>query len=371
MTFAFSTKSLDWKTRYSFEPVGYATTKSDMISFNRVGADSSGVWLHDKSTQYNRFYGVNYPSKISVISNNNPSATKIYEAFSVEGNKGNWSVDFKTETGETQQSSLPSGSLVEREGKHYSDIPKNLNNQNAALTFVGTTTLSNLIRASTPGDQYYNKIRLSSKPHAMPSTLVISVASYGYENPEAEAGATGTANSIAVQGFNGPNSSGNDAVLAWSILLDGSEGVFNEPWVYTTNDFFEWEFLPINPFPEPSAVKQTFPLIWTYDAYLNTLDLAPPNSFNYLPILDWYGISDKIEGASEGEAVEGGFELDNILNMEIGLYSLSRTVTNGEDMRGEYMRIDMQRSGTDYYELYAVNVDQHQTKLDHSLGQNN
>ena len=361
-TIAFSTKSLDWKTRYSFTPLHYATTGETMISFANAGGTNSGVHTHDTNGAYNRFYGAYYPSKISVISNNNPSATKIYEAFSIEGSKGNWSVDFKTETGETQQSSLPSGSLVEREGKHYSDIPKNLNNQNAALTFVGTTTLSNLIRASTPGDQYYNKIRLSSKPHAMPSTLVISVASYGFENPELEAGLSSGPNALAVQGFNGPNSSGNDALLAWGILLDGSEGVFNEPWVYTTDDEGGWEFLPINPFPE-----QTFPLMWTYDAYLNTLDLAPPNSFNYLPILDWYGISDKIEGA-EGE---GGFVLDNILNMEIGLYSLSRTVTNGEDMRGEYMRIDMQRGGTDYYELYAVNVDQHQTKLDHSLGQNN
>ena len=40
-------------------------------------------------------------------------------------------------------------------------------------------------------------------------------------------------------------------------------------------------------------------------------------------------------------------------------------------MRGEYMNVDIERSGTDYYELYAINVDQHKTKLDHSLGQNN
>ena len=31
------------------------------------------------------------------------------------------------------------------------------------------------------------------------------------------------------------------------------------------------------------------------------------------------------------------------------------------------MRVDIERSGSDYYELYAVNVDQHKTKLDHSL----
>ena len=133
--------------------------------------------------------------------------------------------------------------------------------------------------------------------------------------------------------------------------------------MYTTDDSFQWEVLPITPFPEPSAAKQVFPLVWKYDAYLNTLDLESPNNFDHIPILDYFGISEAIE--------DGTVELDNLANMEIGLYSLSKSETNGEDMRGEYMQIDMQRQGAGYYELFAINVDQHQTKLDHSLGQNN
>ena len=360
-TIAFSTKSLDWKTRYSFQPIHYARTGDTMISFSGAAGTDSGVHTHDTNAAYNRFYGVNYSSKLSVITNNNPSATKIYEAFSIEGNRGGWDVDFKTETGDIQESSLEAESFVEKEGKYYSDIPKNTLNANAALTFVGTTTLSNMMRASNPNDLYYNKLRLSSKPHAMPSTLVISISSYGYGEADYETSAF-SPEAIAIQGFAG-DGQGTNALLAWQTLLQGNNTRFDEPWVYTTDDSFQWEILPITPFPEPSAAKQVFPLVWKYDAYLNTLDLESPNNFNHIPILDYFGISEAIEN--------GTLELVNLANMEIGLYSLSKSETNGEDMRGEYMQIDMQRQGAGYYELFAINVDQHQTKLDHSLGQNN
>ena len=96
---------------------------------------------------------------------------------------------------------------MEKEGKYYSDIPKNTLNANAALTFVGTTTLSNMMRASNPNDLYYNKLRLSSKPHAMPSTLVISISSYGYGEADYESSSF-SPEAIAIQGFAGPNSTG-------------------------------------------------------------------------------------------------------------------------------------------------------------------
>jgi hypothetical protein len=60
-----------------------------------------------------------------------------------------------------------------------------------------------------------------------------------------------------------------------------------------------------------------------------------------------------------------------LADIPISIHSISYVDVDGEDMRGEYMKVDMQRSGTDYYELYAINLDQHKTKLDHSLGQNN
>ena len=61
----------------------------------------------------------------------------------------------------------------------------------------------------------------------------------------------------------------------------------------------------------------------------------------------------------------------DLANIPVSIHSISYVDVDGEDMRGEYMRVDMQRSGADYYELYAINLDQHKTKLDHSLGQNN
>ena len=109
-TIAFSAKSLDWKTRYSFTPLAYAKSNNKFISFTKPDGlfeDNSGVHLHDSSQQYNTFYGTNHKSSISIVTNNDPSATKIFEAFSVEGSKGDWSAEFRTSTGEQQYSSFP------------------------------------------------------------------------------------------------------------------------------------------------------------------------------------------------------------------------------------------------------------------------
>ena len=66
-----------------------------------------------------------------------------------------------------------------------------------------------------------------------------------------------------------------------------------------------------------------------------------------------------------------GIPSDVLHNLPVSIYGSLSNELNGEDMRGEYMEGELSRTGTDYYELYAINVDQHKTKLDHSLGQNN
>ena len=113
MTIAFSTQFLDWTTKYSFEADEYGVVDNQMVGFPT--GKSSIAWVHDKTESYNTFYGELYPSEFEVVTNEDPSAGKIYEAFSVESTVGDWSGEFITETGETQTGSFASGSLVEKD----------------------------------------------------------------------------------------------------------------------------------------------------------------------------------------------------------------------------------------------------------------
>ena len=95
MTLAFSTKSGQWTTEYSFEPTCYANTDGRMIAFKDV-TDGS-FWLHDeKESDRNKYYGTSYKSRMSVVSNEDPSATKSYEAISLETSSDSWKIDVAT-----------------------------------------------------------------------------------------------------------------------------------------------------------------------------------------------------------------------------------------------------------------------------------
>lgn len=344
MTIAFSTKSLDWKTEYSFEPFGYNATRDTMISFKRSYAES-GVHTHDTNALYNTFYGTNYPSKLSVISNEDPSATKIYEAFSLEGNKGDWSATFTTDTGERQSSFLPTGGLTEREGKHYAEVPKNTLNKDMMLSYVGETTLFDIANAAY-GEGSPNKIKLKSRIQAMPGrALAFSMPQlsdeYFEDNP----------------GYNGSSF---------------SAGIYRYHLAGGVSDFTSEQ----NPLGPPWT---TFESGWGYDPYTNSIthsvltggeeiDVQPSLDsgaiqFAFYPPLLLQGLTNNLYGGTFGDP--------SLADIPISIHSISYVDVDGEDMRGEYMKVDMQRSGTDYYELYAINLDQHKTKLDHSLGQNN
>ena len=331
-TIAFSTKSLDWKTRYSFQPLHYARSGTDLISFSRSD-DEAGVHLHDSSDYYNKFYGTSYSSKLSVVTNENPSATKIYEAFSFEANKGGWNTTFTTETGETQRGTVGPTKLVEKEGKFYSSVPQNALNLDSVTNFVGSTTLEELIKPS---------IKLSGRLFGVPGSHI------GFAMPEIESFDGYDDEFIEVY----VNEDGLSAVYAIQNLgelftfYSPPEGPFGLQTVTSAESAFQW------------TLAESFPYITGYDPYSNSLIVNDPYSNQLEGVLrDYLSLSEE--------------QFNLVKKYPVKIFSFSNLAQSGEDMRGEFMKIDIERSGTDYYELFAINVDQHQTKLDHSLGQNN
>lgn len=328
MTIAFSTESLDWTTRYSFEADEYGVVDNQMVGF--PSGKSSIAWVHDKTESYNTFYGESYPSIIEVVTNENPSAGKIYEAFSVESTSGDWSGQFTTETGETQTSSFPAGSLVEKEGKHYIDIPKNSLNKAIGLKYVGQTTIGALRAADSSfvPNEYNAEIQMSGR--------IVSV----------------------------PN-----AYLAFSLPIElndeQAQSIFNNGGI--TEDVIDYLALSNDPFIyEITPLSNSF---YSVDEFEPNLTLGPmwprfnasTNSIE-MPYFEF-------ETFDQAFGINGSTVYDDI---PLAVYTTSASMElNGEDMRGEYMRVRISKEGTDYYELYCINIDQHKTKLDHSLGQNN
>jgi hypothetical protein len=112
-TIAFDTKSGVWRTRYSFTPESGVYVDNVMITFKNGAA-----WEHTDASTRNTFYGVFTASMLKVVSAQNNSMVKTFEAVSVEGNQP-WSFSVETR----DQSTVTISSMDKREGMYYSSIP--------------------------------------------------------------------------------------------------------------------------------------------------------------------------------------------------------------------------------------------------------
>jgi len=134
-TFAFSTRSDTWTSRYSFDPTCYMTSGNNMLS----SKDGSGVWLHDQLSTRNKFYGNEVAkSSITVSANQDPSAVKMYKSLSIETNlkkdldnpthplTAEVCTNVEYEGKEKQKGSI--SSFEKKEGFQYAEMPRDVLN---------------------------------------------------------------------------------------------------------------------------------------------------------------------------------------------------------------------------------------------------
>ena len=151
-TFAFSTRSDTWTSRYSFDPTCYMTSGNKMLS----SKDGSGVWLHDQLSTRNSFYGnPAAKSSITVSANQDPSAIKMYKSLSLETNTKNWTAEVCTnveyEGKEKQKGSIDS--FEKKEGFQYAEMPRDV--LNSTRNIVGKPfTVSSLTEEYGFGDAF-------------------------------------------------------------------------------------------------------------------------------------------------------------------------------------------------------------------------
>jgi len=286
-TFAFSKRRDAWTTRYSFTPTCYATC-GDILMSSPSKDTEVGVWRHDTNVTRNSFYGTPHKTSMTLSSNDDPSAVKIFKSISLETNTPDWSAKFYSNSEYTEdnngQETEALSTFKDKEGFKYMEVPRSIKN---------------------------------STSHIVPCPLM-----------------SGTGVGI------GPNTNLNQ----YMVDVDVPSGV---------------------------AVPQ--------GRLLNS-DLVGFNSFsggdfNDIFITSYYeegqvglDISSN-ENASDLNALI--FALNQFLGVgEVQMFSESSIQHNGDQMRGPYLKVDLEVTTNRQIELHAINVDYEFSKLDKRLTQN-
>lgn len=147
-TAAYDVKSAQWVTLYSFVPEKMGFIKNQFFSFK-----DGRIYTHETNSTHNSFYGTTYPSKISVVSNQNPSMVKTYETISLEGDSA-WDATFKNSD---QQSTVSSTAFDERERNYYAHIGRDTLGSTGHIMGIGKVE-------SISGDKIVLTSRISNVP---------------------------------------------------------------------------------------------------------------------------------------------------------------------------------------------------------------
>lgn len=309
MTIAFSTKSNRWTSRYSFEPTCYANVGQQFLSATPT-SDSEIIHRHDVSSANNLFYGIGYKSSLSVASNEDPSATKAYEALSLESSEdAGWTASVRT----IDQEGVVE-SFVERENDFYAEFPKNSIITQSNIFPVGTASKQGVID-SISSDSEEDPPIWTIDVEGFPDIIPGGILCYYDENSEIIKKFPFIAIGAGFgQGF---NSAAISSQVNGNEFQVGGYDEQNSSLILTYHTIFS----PTNPISDP-VVNQLFNYLETFLPETLTLYVASPSA--------------------------------------------------GNNMKGDYAVIDVETSvKPPDFELYAINVDQHKINLDHSLGQNN
>jgi len=311
-TLAFSHKGGFWKTRYSFAPTCYASIDNVMISTNNTFplASPSGklFWEHNSSASRNTFYGKSYPSEITVVSNQDPSAIKIFKSLSIESNSNKWTGVISTNLNPSgaPQTDKQTGKIKgfsTKEGNQYSELPRSTTNSSSNIDFV---------------------CRISNTPYNLGVIDGPPVITWDVDiKTEPHVAVLGGTKTVALFMVN--------STLMYLSLSSES------PTDFQLTPFTTYEAAAVN---NPVHVYK-----YSSNEGVVTFGLLTQNEdpFNFPGLISTF-------------------------NIVSDLYIATSPEINGDPMRGNYLHLTLTNNSTTPVETYAVNVDFENTKLDGSKG---
>ena len=394
-TIAFSHKGGFWKTRYSYTPTCYGAVDNVMISTNK-----SLLWEHGINASHNNFYGDQFKSSVTVVSNEDPSAVKLFKALSIKSNSNDWVGDVKTNikgnnlANKEYQLGLIQG-FVTKEGNQYSELPRGLVNSNSHLDYVcqldsfinldgleffvgdfdesgdvATADLLEFLGVFGSSEGGLGDLDLDGSVGA--SDLLQFLVNFGEQGSELGTPASiqslffdiSMPSPISIPGIgwkaNILNSPPTTPILGGAASIAIFINTDDEPFIlYNGSSGWTFQSLPSNDIT-PAGVPST--------------EINLGNPFGHAYVHSYNSDGTVMLGVGGNPTLDRLTELINFLK-DLGpewdviqLYSLSDPRINGDPMRGNYLHLELTNSSTTPVETYAINVDFENTKLDGSKG---
>jgi hypothetical protein len=317
-TYAFSTNNKFWKTRYSFEPDCYGSIDNYFASFS-LSKNTSNTdvlcWEHNKNQTRNRFYNENHPSSLIVVSNENPSMEKVYNAISLESNQNQFFSSVSTnidlpDNSVTKKQVSVFKSFTPREEGLYSDIGRSIVNSTKQVNVVGTLGSKLLVNNAPASAQHLKNIGLieNIEPNTFYFASQINSEYISYGMPQG----------VKVAHSKEPYDSIN------FTKANATQEVFNPDTCYSDSAY---NLVSIKYFNNSLYAVFSF----SSAAFASLWPSTP------------------------------GIEAGNVI------YSVSDPSLNGDQIRGKYAMITLQTPADGKpFELYAVNTEYSHSKLDAS-----
>jgi hypothetical protein len=110
VTLGFSKKRKGWTQYFSFTPEYYGRLGNQLIGFK-----GGELWLHDRGTDYNNFYGVQYGSQLRFVVNKDYPKVKVPLSVWYRG-KGNWGAIVRYTPDNMETEMLPTAFRLQENG---------------------------------------------------------------------------------------------------------------------------------------------------------------------------------------------------------------------------------------------------------------
>jgi hypothetical protein len=406
VTVAFSHAGKVWKTRYSFLPTNYFTIDNRfystplLLEYNEPIIPDPMLWEHNIGYR-GQFYGEDYAMSLTLSANVSPSLIKSFNSLSLETNSDSFQASVYTNYGpelsgglDLQQGKIQQ--FQKKEGNFYAAMPRSGNNNTSTLIFAGRVRIpldvavegTDFVQGSTfiDGDEF----ELIAAEILIPPTTAVplgAMTNMVIEIPTVVA-ETGVEGSRLIE-FLTPSQ---------TTFID----VDDPTWNTTTNvPYTSYSNLSFNKYnPDTGSLRTRLFGMTTLDngnqAYLITSEqLTATNNDNEfinqltnlvelstIPTIQPFAPSDlfiptgvpgpeivdllnvNLENFDEEELA--GFEETEFSFIDLNIYAETPGQVDGDGLRGHYALIHLTNQDNGPVELFSVNTDFSQSKLDAS-----
>lgn len=416
-TIAFSHTGKVWKTRYSFVPTTYLTVDNRLLStplllgYNDsqagIAAAPPILWEHNTGSRL-QFYGDSYPMSITISANRSPSLIKTFNSLSLETNNESFTASVYTNYGpeadggldDLQQGAI--SSFDKREGNYYAAMPRSARGNTTNLIFAGRVRMPLFNpAASEETELFQGQVNIDGTDYnlfaaeiVVPPTTAVplgEIVNVVMEIPYLDQ--LGNRRSRLIEfldsrtNFDIPYSDYNNTYEQkylptygdLRVMLYGQTVLSNGNLAYLiTSEVESTSSLSNNRFTSQLG------------AFVGNTPEATPNISQ--EIIDEFGIDENFSGLVENgpfldiftsvdispedaifisnindlaEPFPEGFVFEDAI-IEFNIYAETPSHLDGDSMRGHYALIHLENTDTESVELFSVNTDFSQSKLDGS-----